>query len=192
MAGAKPGFLTLRGGVYKGRRLAIPADGSVRPTTDRAREQAFDLIGQHFRLPDGRARWAGAKVLDAFAGTGALGLEAVSRGAGHLWAWDTSGREAVNLTGIARNFTKAEIEVARQSALHPPKAPMAMDLVFLDPPYSKGWVASGLKALVAAGWVEVSTLIYAETEASSAMPQGYDLLAERITASSCLRLLRLN
>lgn len=188
MAKAKPGFLTLRGGKWRGKKIPIPADGSVRPTTDRAREQAFALLDQHFRHVDGRMRWAGARILDAFAGTGALGLEAASRGAKHVQLWDVAAAQARSLAEAAKGFPG--VVVTKVSALSPPPAGQPMDLIFLDPPYHKGLVDQALGSLGSQGWINASTLIYAETEASTPPPKGFDILVERTSASSCLRLLK--
>ncbi len=187
---AKPGFLTLRGGTFSGKRLPIPADGSVRPTTDRARTQAFDLLDRHFRHDDGRTRWPSALVLDAFAGTGALGFEALSRGAKALTLWEVSPRQAAALAQTARSFKTRRVQVLEQDALKAPVSAIAADLVFLDPPYGRALVDRALAVLVRQGWIGGHTVIYAETEASALRPEGYQVLAERITARSSVRILK--
>ena len=190
MAAAKPGFLTLRGGKFRGKKIPIPGDGSVRPTTDRAREQAFALLDQHFRHADGRARWRGARVLDAFAGTGALGLEAASRGAETVHFWDTSLQQINLLKQALKSLPAFQAHVDQGSALSPSRATKPMDLIFLDPPYGKGLAERSLMALEQEGWIADQTLIYAETELGTDVPAGYLSLAERKTASSVLRLLK--
>ena len=179
--GANPGFLTIRGGKLRGKKIAIPGDG-VRPTTDKMREQIFNLVDRHFRLPDGRARLPGARVLDAFAGTGALGLEALSRGAGDVFAWDSSPREAKALQSLGLN-------ASHQSALAPKTASAAMDLIFLDPPYAKGLINQALTALAREGWIDQDTLIIAEAEASLSPPEGFDIKTEKAAGQSKLWLL---
>lgn len=202
---AKSGFLTLRGGKYRGKKIPIPAEG-VRPTTDRARAQAFDLLALHFRHADGRARWTNARVLDAFAGTGALGLEALSRGARELIFWDTGGPQCQALTQIIKDLSgakakvqitaqsKVQAQVQRQSALTPPPPPgrTPWDLILIDPPYGKNMVQRSLDALRSSGWIGPETLIYAESEQTCAAPEGFKVIEERNNAQSHLRLLRLS
>ena len=186
------GFLTLHSGRLRGKRIPVPRDGSVRPTTDRARERALGLIEAHFRHRDGRLRWSGARVLDAFAGSGALGLEALGKGAGQLWLWDHAPAQVSALRHLLASLNAEGATVAQQSALAPPPAPQAMDLIFLDPPYGKGLVPAALAALKAAGWLDAPTLVYAETEAAAPPPaEDFTVLAQRASASSCLRLVAL-
>ena len=180
--GDRQGFLTIRGGRLRGKKIAIPADG-VRPTTDKMRGQIFNLIDTHFRLADGRARLPGAIVLDAFAGTGALGLEAQSRGAGQVTAWDTSPREVRALKGLG-------LAATQQSALSPATAARPADLVFLDPPYNKGLITLALRALQSAQWIDAETLIIAEAEAGLTPPEAIDVLAEKRAGSSILWVFR--
>ncbi len=186
---AKPGFVTLRAGTFGGKRLPIPADGSVRPTTDRARAQAFDLLDRHFRFVDGRGRWSTAHVLDAFAGTGALGFEALSRGAKTLTLWEINPRQAAALAQTARSFKTRRVHVREQDALNAPVPATAADLVFLDPPYGRALVGRALEVLVRQGWISGHTVIYAETEATARQPDGYEVLTERTTGKSVVRIL---
>ena len=188
MVKPKPGFLTLRTGKWRGKKIPVPGQESVRPTTDRVRVRALALIDQHFRHPDGRARWTGARVLDAFAGTGALGLEAASRGAASVQLWDIEGAQLRMLLDIAKGFPR--VTVRQLSALRPPFTPQPRDLIFLDPPYRKGLVDRALACLNGQGWIASSTLVYAETEAGSTRPQGFHILTERMIAGTCLRLLK--
>ena len=153
-------------------------------------EQALNLIDSHFRHADGRSRWVGACVLDAFAGTGALGWEAAGRGAAQVWFWDTEPAQIRALEGLDIRLPGLGVQAACQSALQPPRALHPMDLIFLDPPYGKGLVDKALHALATAGWIGVETRIYAETELGTGAPLGFHVCAERISASSCLRVLQ--
>ena len=114
-------------GEHKGRRLHAPPGTSVRPTPDRVREAVFSILGE---------RVDGARVLDLYAGTGALGIEALSRGAEHAVFVDDDPRA---VEAIARNLTEigADGEVKRRDALaFLAQTQARFDLVFADPPYS--------------------------------------------------------
>ena len=180
----KPGFLTVRGGKLRGKKIPIP-DTGVRPTTDKMREQIFNLIDQYFRLPDGRARLLGAHVLDAFAGTSALGLEALSRGAGKVIAWDINHTEMTGLKNLG-------LKAVQQSALTPPLSSQAMDLIFLDPPYGKGLIARTLIALQKTGWLDAQSLVIAEAEAGLLPSEGFKVLAQKSAGQSQIWLMQSN
>jgi len=167
-------------GRFRGRSLAAPEDGSTRPTSDRVREAIFNVLAHgisDFRLD-------GARVLDLFAGTGALGLEALSRGAGYCLFIEDDPRaralvrenvEAFGLTGITRVWRRDA------TRLGPANMRERFDLVFLDPPYGKGL---GEKALVAArdgGWLEPDALVVLEEQSgtSIAWPEHFQVFDER-------------
>jgi 16S rRNA (guanine966-N2)-methyltransferase len=146
------------GGQWKGRKLAAPDGLATRPTGARARQAVFDILLH--------APWAGAeflqsaRVLDVFAGTGAYGLEALSRGAAFA-SFIENDRAA--LAAIRANIAACRVEerarVFAADALRPP-ADTPHDLVFLDPPYGQDFVPKGLAAL--AGWVAPGAIIVAE------------------------------
>ena len=169
------------GGVHRGRALAAPGDESVRPTSDRAREALFNLLEQG-RVARGGSRLAGAHVLDAFAGAGALALEALSRGADHATAFDvsTAALDLVRANAERLGETK-RIDVRQADALAPPPAPRPADLVLLDPPYGQDLALKALAALDAAGWVAADVLIVIETGAGERVdpPAGFMLADER-------------
>ncbi len=167
-------------GRHRGRRLLAPAGDATRPTADRVRQALFDML---WHAPwAGRAAVDGARVLDAFAGTGALGLEALSRGAAHAAFLEN---DRVALAALRANIAACrEAErctVLAADALRPPRAAAPSTLVFLDPPYGRGLVEASLPALSAAGWIAPGSLVCAETEAASDAPPppGFALLAER-------------
>jgi 16S rRNA (guanine966-N2)-methyltransferase len=120
-------------GRHRGRKLEAPPGLAVRPTSDRAREALFDILG-HGRFAE-QPLWLDARVLDAFAGTGAFGLEALSRGAAHATFVE---RDADAVRAIERNLDKLKLRatVLRQDALAVLAAETRKyDLVFVDPPY---------------------------------------------------------
>lgn len=148
-------------GTWRGRRLEAPAGRDVRPTADRTREAVFSRLA-HGWDPDDFAL-EGARVLDAFAGTGALGLEALSRGAGHATFLE-SAREslAVLERNVAALKAGALVSVVRGDATRPPAAPAPCSLVLMDPPYAEALEAPALTALAAAGWIAPGAVIVVE------------------------------
>jgi 16S rRNA (guanine966-N2)-methyltransferase len=160
-------------GKWRGRPLESPPDARTRPTGDRVRQSLFDMLTH-------RVAFERLLVLDAFAGTGALGLEALSRGAAHATFFE---RDATSLAVVKRNVQKlqAEAQVLRADATRPPHAATACDLVFLDPPYAKGLLATSVPALQAAGWFANDALLVAEmsSAAPEAAPQGFEVLDAR-------------
>lgn len=170
------------GGSWRGRRLDAPPGSAVRPTGDRVREAVFNILehgahtgGEGSPIPD-------AQVLDAFAGSGALGIEAMSRGAAHATFLDS---DATAIRTIQRNLAAltglANASVRRADCLAPPPAPAACDIVFLDPPYNEGLAAPALVALARAGWIADGALCVVELGRDDAFdaPDGFDLLDDR-------------
>jgi len=153
------------GGALRGRALSAPRSQAIRPTTDRLRESVFDILAHRFDDPV-----AGALVIDLFAGTGALGLEALSRGAARALFVDDGAEarallraniEALGLGGVTRVFRRD----AARLGLAPPGE--AFSLAFLDPPYGKGLAEPALTALVEGGWLEKDALVVIEEDAGA-------------------------
>lgn len=173
------------GGRHRGRRLTAPAGMDVRPTTDRTRESLFNILAH--------AGWVaieGAAVLDAFCGTGALGLEALSRGAERATFLDSAGPSlAATRANVAALGEEAHALVLRGDATRPPKAPTAHTLVFLDPPYGRDLAPRTLAALAAGGWLVPGALAVVEEAASAtfALPEGFTALDERRYGDTALR-----
>ena len=147
------------GGSFRGRRLKAPAGTRVRPTAERVREALFDIL-----IHGGMARpLAGAPVVDLFAGTGALGLEALSRGAGHLTAVesaaDARGMLRANIAALGCD-DRATVVAADATRLSP--APGPCDLALLDPPYRTDLAAPALAALVDGGWLAADATVVVE------------------------------
>ena len=180
------------GGRHRGRQLLAPPGAAVRPTSDRAREALFDILS-HGRFAASGLPFAGESVLDAFAGTGALGLEALSRGAARAVFIENA---ADALAALRRNIAAlGEGERARilpGDATRPPRASEACALVFLDPPYRSGLAGPALAALAAAGWLAPEALAVVETAAREKMPPpaGFTLLDERRYGAARLTFLR--
>ena len=155
-------------GAWRGRTLAAPPGDATRPTADRVRQALFDRL---MHAPwAGRAVIEGARVLDAFAGTGALGLEALSRGGAHATFLERDRTALATLrANIAACRAEAQCTVLAADALRPPPGP-AQELLFLDPPYGAGLVPLAVAALTAAGWAGPGTLVVAELGRNDPLP----------------------
>jgi 16S rRNA (guanine966-N2)-methyltransferase len=179
-------------GRHRGRRLLAPPGEKVRPTSDRAREALFNILS-HGQLAAGGIPFAGVAVLDAFAGTGALGLEALSRGAAEA-AFIEQDREALATLrqNIAALGEDPHSRIVPGDATRPPRASLACELVFLDPPYRSGLAAAALTALDAAGWLAPESLVIIELAAREELtpPIGFSLLDERVYGAARLLFLR--
>lgn len=164
------------GGHLRGRRLPSPPDRSIRPTSDRARESLFDVL-DHGGLDHG-GLVEEARFLDLFCGTGAVGLEAFSRGAKEVWLIDrdiTQIRAAVEMLGRPE-----AVHVQRADATGLGRAPGRFDVVFLDPPYRSGLARPALEALDR-GWLADDALIVVELAAKEGLelPPGFEMEQER-------------
>jgi 16S rRNA (guanine966-N2)-methyltransferase len=154
-------------GRHRGRRLQAPDGLAVRPTGERAREALFDVLASG-RLTGGRDTLFDACVLDGFAGSGALGLEALSRGAAHVVFMENHpaslGALETNVSNLGEDgrTTVLRTNVLRPppSAIHPEARPCAVAL--LDPPYNQGLAAPALTALAEAGWLAEGALCVVE------------------------------
>jgi 16S rRNA (guanine966-N2)-methyltransferase len=179
-------------GRHRGRRLLAPPGESVRPTSDRAREALFNILS-HGELAAEGVPFAGASVLDAFAGTGALGLEALSRGAGEA-VFIERDRDALAIlrTNIAALGEGARTRIMPGDAARPPRAASACAVLFLDPPYRSGLAAPALAALAGAGWFAPGALAVVEVAAREELPPptGFILLDQRVYGAARLVFLR--
>lgn len=178
-------------GTWRGRVLANVGKGDpgahLRPTTDRVRESLFNMLGGgRFGDP-----FDGAHVLDLFAGTGALGLEALSRGAVSAVFVD-DGRKALSL--IKANIRTLGCEsarvIARDATRLPPCDADPATLVFLDPPYGKALGQGALAAAVAGGWIADGALIVWEETAPQVAPEGFTRLDTRRYGDTHVTVLR--
>ena len=169
-------------GSLRGRRLAAPEGLEVRPTGARAREAVFNILEHGHLGRDGGSVFADATVLDAFAGTGAMGLEALSRGAASAVFLDSDRRAIAAIrANIATCGVDARALVMPADLRVPPQARAACDLIFLDPPYGVGLAGPALAALAAAGWFAPDALICLELGPEDAWPEtaGLTVLDER-------------
>ena len=169
-------------GKHRGRQLAVPQGSDIRPTADRVREAIFNsLCHGNARIGKGDCV-RDAIVLDGFAGTGALGLEAVSRGAAHVTLMELN-RDALELCrgNVASLSEQPCVTVLSGDCLNPVRAAQPCDLVFLDPPYRSGAAGEALEALASAGWIAPGALCVVELAAKEPFtpPDGAELLDER-------------
>jgi 16S rRNA (guanine966-N2)-methyltransferase len=178
------------GGEYRGRPLAGPRSLAIRPTSDRLRETLFNILGHGYGLPRAETR-----VLDLFAGTGALGLEALSRGAAYALFVEAGadGRglirrnvEALGLTGRTRIFRRDATKLGAAGTIAP------FDLVFCDPPYRKGLGEAALRSAAEGGWLIPGALCVLEEAADADVSPGprFALLDRRAAGDSQLVLLQ--
>lgn len=174
-------------GEWRGRKLIAPKGDTTRPTADRTRETLFSMLVS--RIGD----FAGLSVLDLFAGSGALGLEALSRGAGHCLFVeqepDALKALRTNVDSLAERGT-ADVRAASVMALGP--AQRTYDLILLDPPYGSGAGEVALDRLARLGWVGAQSWIAVETGAKEEIAvKGFIIDVERVVGKAKLTLLRL-
>ena len=167
------------GGRLKGRNIASPSSRDIRPTADRLRESVFNILVHAYDNPI-----EGARVLDLFAGTGALGIEAVSRGAAFALFVDNgtearallrNNMEALALGGVTKVYRRDATDLGPAHPMEP------FSLVFLDPPYGKELAEKALASLREGGWLTPGALLVVEEAKASAFaaPDGFDELERR-------------
>ena len=167
------------GGRLRGRNLAAPSSRDIRPTADRLRESVFNILMHAYDNPI-----EGARVLDLFAGTGALGIEAVSRGAAFTLFVDNGAEarallrnnvESLGLGGVTKVYRRDATDLGPAHPVEP------FALVFLDPPYGKGLAEQALASLRDGGWLTPAALLVVEERkaAAFAAPEGYEELERR-------------
>ncbi len=174
-------------GQHRGLTLASVGKGDaaahLRPTPDRVRESLFNVL-MGYGLPQG------ARVLDLFAGTGALGLEALSRGATHTTFVD-NGRVAQKLIreNISKTRRETDTDLLTCAVDKLPNAPAPCDLIFLDPPYGKSLGAAAIAVAQKQGWIAPEALIVLEDSKPQAVA-GYEVLDQRRYGDTHIALLR--
>ena len=167
------------GGRLKGRILASPGSRDIRPTADRLRESVFNILVHAYGNPV-----EGARVLDLFAGTGALGIEAISRGAAFALFVDNGAEarallrnnvEALGLGGVTKVFRRDATNLGPAHPLPP------FSLAFLDPPYGKALAETALASLRDGGWLVPAALLVVEEAKAAAFsaPEGFAELERR-------------
>jgi 16S rRNA (guanine966-N2)-methyltransferase len=176
-------------GKFRGKQLTSPEDDSIRPTADRVRESIFNILASRFG-----PSFDGLRVLDLFAGTGALGLEALSRGAASAVFVDTGVEarglirdhiEAFGAGGVTKLLRRDATALGDAGTMGP------VDLVFLDPPYAKGMGELALGSLKAGGWLKPDTLLVLEegSDVAVSLPSGFALEDRREYGASAVHLL---
>lgn len=178
------------GGRFRGAALAAPKTMAIRPTTDRLRETLFNILAHGQGDPV-----EGARVLDLFSGTGALGLEALSRGARFcLFVEEAAEARGLVRTNVEKLGLTGVTKIWRRDATRLGPAGLdRFDLCFLDPPYGKRLGEAALAAARAGGWLAADALVVLEEAADAPfdLPAGYDLVDDRDYGEARLRFLRL-
>jgi 16S rRNA (guanine966-N2)-methyltransferase len=184
------------GGRHRGRRIAAPPGAAIRPTSDRAREAAFNILAHGGFGAGGASVIADAVVLDVFCGTGAMGLEALSRGAARATFIDN---EPQSLVAARANIAALKEQAARvmaADATRPPPRPKDQPpatLAFFDPPYAENLAAPALAAFADKGWLAPGALCVVEAAARApalASPPGFESLETRRYGATRVTLLR--
>lgn len=179
------------GGEHRGKRIVSPATRNTRPTSDRVRESIFNILEhgvEGFTIE-------GTRVLDLFAGTGALGLEALSRGARFVqFVEDASAargaiRQNADSLGLIGKCKIWRRDASRLGACAP-QSPF--DLVFADPPYGKGLAAKALASLVDGGWLAPTAVVVVEESRAAAfsLPKELQIVTERDYADTKVSILQ--
>lgn len=175
------------GGKYRGKKLWAPEGKNVRPTSERAREAVFNILYSHLG-----GDYADLELLDVFAGTGAFGLEALSRGFKKITFID------VNTSAVEKNIkmfaTESEkLQVIKADATRLPKARHKYDMVFMDAPYAKDLTEQALQQLIKQGWLKEKSLCIAEIRQDERfeIPEEFELIDERVYGLARVLFLRL-
>ena len=173
-------------GEWRGRKLTAPKGQATRPTADRTRETLFNMLKSRL------GSFEGLTVADLFAGSGALGLEALSRGAAHCLFVENDQRAVTALRGNVKTLdaqSRADIRAGSVMSLGPARTPL--DLILLDPPYETGAGMVALDKLNRLGWIAPATWIALETGRSENVSvKGLETIADRRVGKAKLTLLR--
>ncbi|MEI7256020.1 16S rRNA (guanine(966)-N(2))-methyltransferase [Dickeya dadantii] len=184
-ATSAPGQIRIIGGQWRGRKLPVPDSPGLRPTTDRVRETLFNWLAPVIQQ---------SRCLDCFAGSGALGLEALSRYATHATLLEAERNVARQLTQNLSLLRADNAEVVNADTLQwlaKPASAQPYDVVFLDPPFRRGLLDDTLRLLETGGWLAQETWIYIETEAENrtlAIPPTWTLHREKTAGQVSYRL----
>ena len=173
-----PGLVRIIGGDWRGRKLPVMNQNGLRPTSDRVRETLFNWL--QFELP-------GARCLDAFSGSGALGFEALSRGASQVVMIEKQGAVAKQLQANVDLLKAANAQIVNADSLSwlSQTAQQTFDIVFVDPPFGLGLVEPTLQGLFEGNWLNHQAWLYIEQEKAldwPSMPEGWVLHREKTTS----------
>ncbi|MBK8007220.1 MAG: 16S rRNA (guanine(966)-N(2))-methyltransferase RsmD [Rhizobiales bacterium] len=171
--------MRVTGGSFGGRVLKAPSSNSIRPTSDKLRQAVFNILAHAYGNPADSGR-----VLDLFSGTGALGIEALSRGAAFTLFVEEAAEaralirtnvETLQLTGVTKIFRRDATKLGPRGAFEP------FTLVFCDPPYGKGFAEKALASAREGGWLADDALLVVEeaVDAKFAAPEGFEVLERR-------------
>lgn len=179
------GQIRIIGGQWRGRKLPVPDSAGLRPTTDRVRETLFNWLAPDIQQ---------ARCLDCFAGSGALGVEALSRYAASATLLELERPVAQQLAKNLQTLGAAQGKVIQTNTLSwLAQAGEPYDLVFIDPPFRKGLLQETLNLLEQNGWLAAEALIYVESEAEHGaleIPAHWHLHREKIAGQVAYRLYR--
>jgi len=160
--GARSRVLRIIGGTWRGRRLRFPPRAQIRPTPDRVRETLFNWLGT--RVP-------GARCLDLFAGSGALGLEALSRGASRVTFVERDIIAVRELRALLGEWRAAGAQVEHGNAVRFLEGvSQAFDIVFLDPPFAAELLSQTARLLEERSWLSPNAVVYVEADAHAVLP----------------------
>lgn len=185
-------MLRIIAGKHRNRRLQMIQSDALRPTSSRTRESIFNIL-IHGEWSEQASVLEGATVLDLYCGTGALGIEALSRGANHAIFIDMDPKHlAITRQNVVHVGELEHATFIRADSSHPPLARTLCDLVFLDPPYGKGLVAVTLQQLVAQKWLADNALVVVEISKheNMAIPPQFEELDKRIYGKTHIVILR--
>jgi len=172
---AGSGELRIIGGRHRGRKLPVPAHPGLRPTSDRVRETLFNWLQPVI---------AGARCLDLFAGSGAIGFEALSRGAREVVMVESAAAVVRVLRSNVKRLGAEEVRVEQSDALRWLSGQSRpFDVVFLDPPYASGLLEPAFSLLDRNGWLTPGAYVYLEASARAglpSLPSGWHLLREKV------------
>ena len=167
------------GGLWRGRKLDFPAVAGLRPTPDRVRETLFNWLAPVT---------PGCRCLDLYAGSGALGFEAASRGAAEVVLVERDAHVAKSLRDNQQRLEATQIQIVQADALQFLKGtPRPFDVVLIDPPFGQGLLEAALAAFAQGGWLAPSAWIYLEAERaltsealSALLPEGFELYRSKV------------
>lgn len=186
-------MLKIIAGKHRGRRIETKESAKIRPTGSMARGAIFNILMHGSFGPNGESPLIGKSVVDLFCGTGALGLEALSRGAAHVTFVDQSAESMSLARANAANMGEtSSVHFVRSDSTSLPRARAQCSLAFLDPPYNSGLAAKSLLSLGTQGWLEPGAIAVVETSVRETLPAlaGFEVFDERKYGNSKITFLR--
>ena len=176
------------GGKYRSKKLSVPTGRQVRPTTDRVRESLFNILDHRFEYP-----CEDAKVLDLFAGAGTLGLEALSRGASQVTFVESDSSVLTTLSSNVAKLSGTTRVVAKPVSKFLDGPVVPVNLVFMDPPYDRGFLEPSLNSLVSRTWLLPQALVCLEYPhgVDPNLPDELDTIVSRTYGRSVVSILEL-